>query len=178
MEATKTFRGVRPRAVVTLAAGACLSVAFATPGWATHVPASNVGGQSSPPGGVIAWGIDLEGRTSVPPELASGVVAVSAGGAHNLAIKQGGEVVAWGFNNFGQASVPEAARQGVSAVAAGHFHSLALKDGRVLAWGRDDVGQSTVPDEALTGVTAIAAGMKHSLAIKDGRVLCWGWSLG
>jgi Regulator of Chromosome Condensation (RCC1) repeat protein/FIMAH domain-containing protein len=128
---------------------------------------------------VVAWGLnELTGGwpTTVPDGL-SGVIAISAGYYHSLALKDDGKVVAWGgwfSNNYGQGIVPEGL-SGVTAIAAGDFHSLALKDnGTVVAWGLDGNGQSTVP-AGLTNVTAIAAGDYHSLALKDdGTVVAWG----
>jgi alpha-tubulin suppressor-like RCC1 family protein len=55
------------------------------------------------------------------------VKAISAGGAHNLALKQDGSVVAWGVNSVGQTTVPDGLI-GVKAISAGSGHNLALRD--------------------------------------------------
>jgi alpha-tubulin suppressor-like RCC1 family protein len=122
---------------------------------------------------VVAWGDNYNGQRTVPAGL-SGVVAISAGGSHSLALKANGSVVAWGFNSYGQRTVP-AGLSGVVAIACGSHHSLALKaDGSVAAWGYNSYGQSTVP-VGLSGVVAISAGYGHSLALKaDGSVGAWG----
>jgi alpha-tubulin suppressor-like RCC1 family protein len=88
------------------------------------------------------------------------VVAVAAGGWHNLALCSDGNVAAWGWNQYGQLGdttttdryLPVAVNtnSGVSAlfgktvvaVAAGHSHSLALcSDGTVAAWGNNSDGE-------------------------------------
>jgi alpha-tubulin suppressor-like RCC1 family protein len=127
-----------------------------------------------------------------------GVIAISAGDDHNLALLKDGTVMAWGVNNDGQLGnsntpesdvpVPVAGLSGVKAVSAGGFHSLALlNDGTVMAWGDNGNGQlgsgttqnSSVPTAvtALSEVTAISAGLAHSLAVLgDGTVRSWGWN--
>jgi alpha-tubulin suppressor-like RCC1 family protein len=74
----------------------------------------------------------------------SGVVSISAGVTHGVALKSDGTVWAWGGNGLGQLGngaytgsatpVPVPGVTGVVAVAAGGYHSLALKsDGTVWA---------------------------------------------
>jgi uncharacterized repeat protein (TIGR01451 family) len=170
-------------------------------------------------GSVVAWGSNSFGQlgvsgiatSSVPVAVTglgpgSGVIAISAGFLHSLALKSDGSVVAWGANGFGvlgvpgltQSSVPVAvtglaAGSGVIAISAGDFHNLALKsDGAVIAWGDDSngalgdgKGDSVTPLQSLpvgvsglgsgSGVTEISAGGGHSMALKsDGSVLAWG----
>jgi len=117
--------------------------------------------------GVVAWG------TTVPAEL-TGVVAITGGFNHSVALKQDGTIVAWGADNWGQATVP-AGLSGVTAVAAGWQFTVALKsDGTIAAWGFNWDGEVDVP-VGLVGVTAIAAGGGHTLALKaDGTVVAWG----
>lgn len=118
---------------------------------------------------VIGWGPDV----AVPGGLTS-VVAVAAGGGHNLALNSDGTVVGWGNNDYSQIPIA-GGLSGVVAIAAGNSHSLALKsDGTVVAWGYNGSGQATVPT-GLSNVVAIAAGSYHSLALKqDGTVVAWG----
>jgi alpha-tubulin suppressor-like RCC1 family protein len=170
-------------------------------------------------GTVWAWGADFMGQLGngttihlpgVPPlpdigspepvqtlELRD-VVAVAAGGFHNLALQESGAVWAWGGNWYGQlgdgttnqqdAPVVVAGLSDVRALSGGGYHSLALKhDGTVWAWGRNDFGQlgndatehngRPSPVHGLSGAVGVAGGLWHSLALKsDGTV--WGWGRG
>ena len=124
-------------------------------------------------GTVVAWGYNASGQTDVPAGL-NGVVAVSAGWQHSVALKADGTVVAWGTNEFGQLNIPPGLN-GVAAIASGHSHILALRsNGTVVAWGRNLEGNSNVPAD-LTGVKAVAAGGHISMALKtNGTVVAWG----
>lgn len=117
-------------------------------------------------GTVVAWG-----NVSSVPDSLSNVVAIAAGGWHELALKNDGTVVAWGDDTYGQTDLPDDLTN-VIAIAAGDFHSLALKsDGTVSAWGWDGEGELDMPD-GLTNVIAISAGTYDSLALKsDGTVV-------
>ncbi len=111
----------------------------------------------------FAWGSDAYGQTNIPPGLGN-VIAIAAGGYHNLALKADRTVVAWGRNLEHQTNVP-ASLGNVVAIAAGQYHSLALKaDGTVVAWGSGTQGQTNIP-AGLSNVVAIAAGEYHSLAL-------------
>jgi len=100
------------------------------------------------------------------------VVAIAAGGWHNIALKSDGTVVGWG--NYLGSDVPADLR-GVIAIDGGAYHNLALKgDGTVVAWGLSGDSALNVPFD-LTDAVAIAAGGAHSLALKsDGTVIGWG----
>ena len=128
------------------------------------------------PGLVAAWGYNYDGQTTVPVGL-SGVVAISAGNFHTMALNNDGTVVAWGDNSFGQTTVPTGL-SGVTAISAGGWHNAALKsDGTVVAWGHNGSGRTDVP-VGLSGVVAIAAGQYHTVALKnDGTVVAWGRNL-
>ena len=133
------------------------------------------------PGTVVAWGNNGNGQTIIPTGL-SGVAAMAAGHAHNVALKSDGTVTAWGDNARGQTNVP-AGLSGVMAVAAGEAHTVALKrDGTAVAWGAGqtltgvlpEYGQAIVP-AGLSGVKAVAAGQYYTAALKvDGTVAAWG----
>ena len=128
----------------------------------------------------------------------TGVVAISAGAYHSLALDDRGRVWGWGLNSSGQLgdgstlnrSIPTLAAtlSGIMAVAAGGYHSLFLDDqGRVWAAGSAAYGQigdgfttnrpSPVLLVAPTAVTSIAAGLYHSLA-SDAQGHAWSWGLG
>jgi hypothetical protein len=109
---------------------------------------------------VVAWGADDFGQTNIPSGL-SNVVAIAAGGAHALALKEDGSVVAWG----GLTNVPPGLSN-VMNVAAGTSHSLALKnDGTVVAWGDNAYGQTGVW-LWVSQAKMIAGGGDFSLAIQ------------
>src|SRR5687768_13557604 len=102
---------------------------------ALSVFATNVHAQL-PAGRVVAWGDAFWGQTNVPP-TATNVVAISARGDANIALKADGQVLVWPLIF----AVPPAAANSI-AVAAGVSHYVALRaDGRVIAWGAEDSGQ-------------------------------------
>jgi hypothetical protein len=121
----------------------------------------------------VGWGYNGSGETT-PPAGLTGVVAISAGGAYGLALKNDGTVTGWGYNGWGGPS-PPAGLKGVVAISAGEYHALALKsDGTVVAWGSGSYGATTVPP-GLSNVVAIAAGEFLSLVLRnDGSVVAWG----
>lgn len=164
-------------------------------------------------GSVYSWGNaeagqlghgDLTANWVAQPRLVTGltgIVAVSAGNAHALALDDQGAVWAWGLNSDGQTgtgspedfvaaptqvSLPADAEQ----IAAGMSHSVAvLADGSVWSWGNGGYGAlgrggatgASASDESepvlsqATGVRAVAAGADFTVAIQaDGTAVAWG----
>jgi alpha-tubulin suppressor-like RCC1 family protein len=136
---------------------------------------------------VLAWGdINYDVSVTFNPQAVhgTGVLQISSGDFHSVALDQAGTVLAWGDNRFGQIVVPECLRNSPAAeVAAGNIHTLALtRDGSVVAWGPapgqpGDYGQCAIPSN-LGHATAVAAGAVHSLALtSNGTVSAWGLNL-
>ena len=160
-------------------------------------------------GTVWAWGSEFSGEIGdggaansqpVNPVQVlglTGVVAISAGYSHSLALKVDGTVWAWGSNAQGQlgGTYPSASAPvqipglaGVVSISASNvgWHSLAAKsDGTVWAWGYNRNGQlgdgtsvdHSVPVQVLglSYVKQVAAGVDFSAAEQsDGSVWTWG----
>jgi alpha-tubulin suppressor-like RCC1 family protein len=161
-------------------------------------------------GTLLSWGDDSDGQLGddlnkankalpVAVSGATGIVAISAGGFHSLALKSNGTLLSWGNDSNGQLgdddsltskSIPVivSGATGIVAIAAGGNFSLALKsDGTLLSWGDDFKGQlgdaegaidrpTPVAVSGVTNVIAITAGYEHALALKsDGTLLSWGF---
>ena len=132
-------------------------------------------------GGVVAWGDNRYGQSSVPDGLedplpitdSARVIALAAGANHTIALRANGTIVAWGNNDAGQIDTPTNVNT-VTQVVAGVQHSAALlADGSVRSWGANTAGQLTQP--ALGGVAKIAAGGWHTIALRrDNTVIAWG----
>jgi uncharacterized repeat protein (TIGR01451 family) len=158
-------------------------------------------------GSVWGWGTRQFGVLGVLPGTGpvlapvqvnglTGMIALSAGVTHNLALKSDHTVWAWGTGDMGQLGlgaltityVPAqiGGLTDVTAISAGYHHSLALRsDGTVRAWGGNLSGSlgdgTTLPRntpvqvQAASGIAAVAAGYDHSLAVKnDGTLWAWG----
>lgn len=166
--------------VTAVAAGGAHSLALDASG--------NVWAWGSNGNGELGLGVndtDLHPVPTIVPGL-SNVIALAAGGAHNLALVANGTVWAWGADWYGQlgngtnldqyAPVQVPGLSNVVAVSAGSSHSLAaVADGRAYSWGYNYYGQlgnnTNINRYApglvsnLTGrtVTAVKAGDSHSL---------------
>ncbi|MBN8459853.1 MAG: cadherin-like beta sandwich domain-containing protein [Verrucomicrobia bacterium] len=161
-------------------------------------------------GTLAAWGVNNYGQlgngatTDAPAPVlvdrtgvlaGKSIIAIAAGGNHNLALCGDGTLAAWGYSNNGQVgdgttgyrTTPVLvdrsgllAGRTVTAIAAGGSHNLALcADGTLAAWGNNSSAQlgdnsttaRTTPVRPRTGalagktVRAIAAGSLHSLAL-------------
>ncbi|RJQ68449.1 hypothetical protein D5S17_32085 [Pseudonocardiaceae bacterium YIM PH 21723] len=125
-------------------------------------------------GRVVGWGQ----HATIPPEAQSGVIAISAGTNHSLALKADGTLIAWGDNTWNQVTIPSEAQHDVIAMSAGEQHNLVLKsDGTVIAWGQYMNGPQDVviARPARTGVKALSAAPYFDMALKsDGTVVAWG----
>lgn len=127
-----------------------------------------------------------------------GIIAVSTGINHSVALKNDGTVWTWGYNGFGQlgngtlqnSAVPHqvAGLSNVKAIASGSSHIVALKnDGTVWSWGANHSGQvgngknldclTPTQVSGLQNITEIVAGAYNTAALnKDGTVWSWGFN--
>jgi predicted aconitase with swiveling domain len=114
--------------------------------------------------------LNWNSKALAPSVSNQNLVAIAAGGSHQLALRDDGTVFAWGSNTSGQTNVPAAATN-IIAIAAGNYHSLALRaDGTVIGWGFNTSGQATALSNAVD-VIAIAAGGNQTMALlADGTV--------
>lgn len=146
--------------------GLCMAYAVICGGIGGIVGPGNAIGADGLPASVIAWG-----QWCPPvPVFSSEVVAVSAGGSHNVALLKDGTVADWGST-----IKPPQGLSGVAAIAAGNGHGLALQtNGTVVAWGDNSAGQCQVPGP-FDDFIAISAAANHSAGLRrNGQVVCWG----
>ncbi|MFC7774812.1 RCC1 domain-containing protein [Flavobacterium sp. GCM10027622] len=122
---------------------------------------------------------------------------ISAGNAHNLAIKANGTLWAWGRNSDGQVGIGSNAStfntpQQIGTdtdwafISAGDEFSLAIKtNGTLWAWGDNAFGQlgdtstddrnSPVQIGTATNWASVSAGTQHALGLKvNGELWAWG----
>ncbi|MFC1742606.1 RCC1 domain-containing protein [Candidatus Riflebacteria bacterium] len=95
----------------------------------------------------------------------TGVIAISGGGLHSLALKSDGTVWAWGFDQLGQLGDGDDDNDSeYNPVQAGAPTTTSTS-----------TSTTTASSQALTDVVAISAGFGHSMALKsDGTVWVWG----
>jgi len=143
-------------------------------------------------------GSGIDSRSPVLPILSSGIVSVSSGEHHSIALHADGTVWAWGSNLNGQLGylppVGSATPRQVPglptivAISAGANHNLALDSkGELWSWGQNTLFQlgGGIPGKdsyqpvrvlQLDNVIAVAAGLGHNLALRaDGTVWTWGY---
>ncbi|WP_303968692.1 Ig-like domain-containing protein [Sporosarcina ureae] len=150
--------------------------------------------------GQVGMKPDKMGETIVPERIASlnGIIAVSAGSEHSVALQDNGNVWTWGSNEYGQLGNGETTNinfepklvpglTSIMEISAGNNHTVALKQDRtsMFAWGSNSYGQLgdggremkllPVLLEGIQDIKNIAAGDNHTSVIKeDGSVWAWG----
>jgi len=124
-----------------------------------------------------------EGTTAIPRPIAAlahvTIQRVAAGGAHSLAVAEGGKLYSWGWGRHGQLGLGDQGTQlsprhvesieGVVQVAAGKAHSLALcSDGAVYSFGRATAGQC---GQGVCGAATPAVLVPTRVTALDGRAV-------
>lgn len=120
----------------------------------------------------------------------TGVVAISAGSMHSLALLEDGTVRAWGNNRFGQVGdgttinrdtpTPVAGVRNAVAIAALGYSSVAvLSDGTAMDWGQKTGSEGPRPVPApvagARGLRSVAGGGAHVVALTHtGEIMTWG----
>ena len=148
--------------------------------------------------GRLGDGSTTNRSTPGPVSALTELVAIAAGGNHNLALTVDESLWAWGLNSSGELGdgtttdrltpVQITGLGPLKAIAAGNTHSLVLKaDGTVWSWGLNTYGQlgdgtttqrlTPVQVQGLTSVVAISAGKEQNMVLKaDGTVWAWGYN--
>jgi alpha-tubulin suppressor-like RCC1 family protein len=143
-------------------------------------------------GKVKSWGDDEEGQLGngidgsedhkpVAVVNLTGVRAIATGGAHSMALLEGGKVKSWGDNYYGQLgngnSGPGAERStprvvsgltGVRSISGGAYHSLAiLEGGKARAWGYNEYGQLGNGASGVAADSDVPVGIKNIAGVKN-----------
>jgi len=115
--------------------------------------------------GVVAWGSDYVGQSSVPSS-ATGIIQISAGLNHSLALRNDGVVLAWGDDQLGQSTVPSGlsvSNAEISGIAAAGSTSLAwTNDGEIIIWGGSE--NSKLKNIPTYDVTNVYCGLEHAVS--------------
>jgi hypothetical protein len=135
-------------ATVPVAARNCVAIAA---GWA-HCLALTA------EGGVVAWGNNDSGQTSVPATALTGVVKIAAGPISSIALKKDGTVITWGGGKTDSQNPP--------AEWQGHFRDIVAGQG--MMGGVTDLGRPVLwrhgPEVAVTYTGGINDGIVSAIA--------------
>ncbi len=148
---------------------------------------------------VTAAQVSTPGRVSVP----YGIIQVSAGAAHGVALRNDGSVWAWGRNTEGQLGIDTTGGApssvgvrvdrhvaGITQIATGFYHSMAIdSNGAVWNWGANTHGElgdgkgvnegTPLKLSLASTATQIEGGQQTSVAVlSDGSMWSWGSTIG
>lgn len=120
-------------------------------------------------GGVVAWGDNSAGQTTIPAAAASGVIAIGAGFTFSVALKSNGTVVAWGQTLAGLNGVT-----GIKAISVNQFDVLLVRNDNSLAQYALLGGNPTPPNTTGLPVKQVAAGVTVHIGLtNDGYTFAW-----
>jgi len=178
--------------VTAISAGVSHSLALKTDGG----PSGSIWAFGNNNYGQLGDGTNTQWPTPIEVGGLSGVVSISAGWYHSLAVKDDGTGWGWGLNDLGQigdgttqprlSAVQVGGLARAMAMGGGWTFSLALKkEETVWSWGSNASGElgdgtttsRTTPAEIpwLSKVVGLAVGPNHGLALReDGSIWTWG----
>lgn len=158
-------------------------------------------------GKIISWGKNDMGQLGnscreyrkfpkLNTNISEGILQVSAGSSHVLALTKSGNVLSWGANRFGQLGdgqltsshtpilIPQLKHRPVISICCGDSHSLALTvGGNLYSWGQNNHGQLGHGDTTIrlrpelirslksAKVIQVAAGKNHTMVISKSGLL-------
>ncbi|HYG24616.1 MAG TPA: immunoglobulin domain-containing protein [Verrucomicrobiae bacterium] len=123
---------------------------------------------------IVGWGT-ITASTPEPPFGVTNVIAISAGDATSVALRDDGTLYAWGWDAFSRLAVPSTATN-VVKISMGGMHGSALhQNGTLTHWGDPFFDSSSIVPPGLVNVIETASGDAFHIVLKaDGTLTVWG----
>ena len=152
------------------------------------------------------WGYNNSGQLGLgdnidrqsPQELSLlNVSTICCGGAHTIALIQGGKIYSWGYNFYGQLGLGDNNGRNfpqelyfyedIMSVDCGYGHTICMTvNNKIYGWGSNDFGQLGIghcnsqnsPQELiLPNIISISCGGDHTIALaRSGKIYGWGYN--